>query len=195
MAVGCRLPPWLTLLGFRPYRMFGLGPPTVLRPLLSTRVRAWLDPPTLGTRVRLDLCRRPHPTMSTWAGPLDSRLGPAGVPNGRLTPVEVRNVDHHTVMIDVNVQGSTISLPRLRQPSTSVRRIDNGRNVVLMTVTDVTVRSHGRSPVPDPVLVRLSTDRLPPLVGNDLGHTGLTGRPLLHVLVFWTQLCWLLLRP
>ena len=52
---------------------------------------------------------------------------------------------------------------------------------MLLAVIDVAVRNHGRAPVPDLVLVCLSSHRLPPLVGNDLGHTDLIGRPPMHV--------------
>ena len=95
--VGLSLTLWLTLFGSRLLRRFGLGPPTVLHPLLSLTVRALLVPLSLGNRVILDLCRRPCPTVTSWVGRLDSRIGPSGVPNGRLNPVEVRNVDHHIV--------------------------------------------------------------------------------------------------
>ena len=137
MAVGLRLPLWLPLLGYRPYRMYVLGPPTVLRPLLSTRVRAMLTL-TLGDRVRLDLCRRPPPSMSTREGPLDHRLGPAGDSNGRLPPVVETNVVRYTLTIDVNVPRLMIG-PYLRHLSTGIRVIDNESIVVLLIVLLMTV--------------------------------------------------------
>ena len=46
---------------------------------------------------------------------------------------------------------------------------------------DVAVRNLGRAPVPDLVLVCLSSHRFPPLVGNDLDRPDLIGRSLMHV--------------
>ena len=100
--------------------MYVLGLPTVLHPLLSTTVRAWLVPPTLGTRVRLDLCLSPQPTMSTWAGPLDSRLGQAGVPNGFLHSMEVR-VDGQCFATTVVLVKGRFSSPLGSTPSPAVR--------------------------------------------------------------------------
>ena len=74
----------------------------------------------------------------------------------------------------------------LRLLSSGIRGIDNESIVVLLfvlllTVIDVIVWSHGRSLVLDLYLVCLSTDRLPPLVGNDRGRIDLIVRPPMHV--------------
>ena len=101
------------------------------------------------------------------------------------------NVVRHLVTIDVNVPRLTLGL-HLRHLSTGIRvDIENNENIVellivlLMIEIDVIVVNLDQSLVLDLDLVRLSIDRLPPLVGNDRGLIDLLDRPPLHVLGHW----------
>ena len=96
-----------------------------------------LTPLTLGLRVRLDLCLSPQPTMSTWAGPLDSRLGQAGVPNGFLHSMEVRVDGQCFALTVVLVQGRMFNRRQGFEGTERVQRRADDRD--------------RRSPVPGPV--------------------------------------------
>ena len=183
--------------------MYVLGPPTVLLPLLLTRVRAMLTL-SRGVRARLDLCRRPQPSKLSRMGPLDNRLDPAGDLNGRLPSVVETNVVRCTPTIVVSVQRLTIRL-YLRHLWTSDRvDIVNKENIIVLLIVllmieiDVIDVNLDLVLVLDLVLdldlVRLSIDRRPPLVGNDRGLIDLLDRRPLHDLGFWIQQYWLQLR-
>ena len=108
-----------------------------------------------------------------------------------LPPMVETNIVRYLVTIDVNVSRLSLGL-HLRHLSTVIR-VDFENNeivvelliVLLMVEIDLFVCHLVQSLVLDLDLVRLSIDRLPPLVGNDRGLIDLLDRPPLHVLGRW----------